>query len=117
MHCCAMALLCRLLFPLDGDTIWCDGEKIRLMDFDTPETFRAKCEDELVAGYHAKERLIAILRTPEAALTIERHGVDKYRRSLGRLYVNGIPVSDLMIQAGLARPYKGKKREPWCKHD
>ena len=34
MTCCDVALVCRLLFLLDGDTIWCDGERIRLMDFE-----------------------------------------------------------------------------------
>ena len=52
----AVALFCRLLFPLDGDTIWCDGERIRLMDFNSPETYRANCESERVAGYEAKAK-------------------------------------------------------------
>jgi endonuclease YncB( thermonuclease family) len=62
--CCAVALVCRLLFLLDGDTIWCDGERIRLMDFDSPETYRARCESERIAGYDAKARLWPSLREP-----------------------------------------------------
>ena len=57
---------------MDGDTIHCDREKIRLLDFDTPETRRARCEGERVAGYEAKARLSALLksgpRTIEALL-------------------------------------------------
>ena len=41
-------LLCATLYVVDGDTVHCDGEKIRLLDFDTPETRRAKCEGRAV---------------------------------------------------------------------
>ena len=46
---CALCvpLLCATLFIVDGDTVHCDREKIRLLDFDTPETRRAKCEGSL----------------------------------------------------------------------
>jgi micrococcal nuclease len=82
------------------------------MGFDTPETFRAKCESELAAGYVAKARLVALLRS--GSLTIERRGLDKYQRRLGRLYVDGIAVADVMIRELHARPYDGRKRQPWC---
>ena len=62
---CALCvpLLCATLYVVDGDTVHCDGEKIRLLDFDTPETRRAKCESERVAGYEAKARLSALLKS------------------------------------------------------
>ena len=61
----------------------------------------------------AKRRLIAIIKAPGTALTLERHGKDKYGRSLGRPYANDAPIADAMIKAGQARPYGGGKREPW----
>jgi endonuclease YncB( thermonuclease family) len=111
---CALCvpLLCASLYVTDGDTIYCDREKIRLMDFDALETRQAKCESELDAGYEAKARLLVLLRS--GAATIERHGLDKYRRTLGRLYVDGIAVADVMIRELLARPYDGGKRSSWC---
>jgi micrococcal nuclease len=111
---CALCvpLLCASLYVTDGDTIRCDGETIRLMGFDTPETYRAKCEGELAAGYEAKARLVALLRS--GSLTIQRRGLDKYRRRLARLYVDGIAVADVMIRELLARPYDGGKRLSWC---
>jgi micrococcal nuclease len=68
------------------------------MGFDTPETYRAKCESELAAGYEAKARLVALL-------TIERRGLDKYQRRLARLYVNDELVAVMMIEEGHARPH------------
>ena len=102
---CALCvpLLCASLYVTDGDTIRCDRETIRLMGFDTPETYRAKCESELAAGYEAKARLVALLRS--GSLTIERHGLDKYQRRLARLYVNDEPAAVMMIEEGHARPH------------
>jgi len=83
------------------------------MGFDTPETYRAKCESELAAGYEAKARLATLLRS--GTVTIERRGLDKYRRTLAHVYVAGSPVADVMIGEGFARAYDGGKRLPWCK--
>lgn len=40
--------------------------------------------------------------------------LDKYRRSLATLTVNGEDVAAMMIGEGLARPYHGERREGWC---
>jgi endonuclease YncB( thermonuclease family) len=105
-------LLCTTLYIMDADTIRCDQETIRLMDFDAPETYRAKCEREAAMGYEAKARLGELLRGSD--LTIRRHRIDKYGRRLGRLYVDGVAVADVMTRELLARPYHGGRREPWC---
>ena len=42
---------------VDGDTATIDGVTIRLVEIDTPETFRSRCEHELVLGLAAKARL------------------------------------------------------------
>ena len=52
---------------------------------------------------------------PSGSLTIERRGLDKYRRTLAHVYVAGSPVADVMIGEGFARAYDGGKRLPWCK--
>jgi micrococcal nuclease len=105
-------LVCASLYVVDGDTFWCDREKIRVMDIDAPETNQAKCESELAAGYEAKARLLMLLRT--GYVGIERRGLDKYGRTLGRLFVDGVPVADIMIRELLGRPYHGARRKSWC---
>ena len=42
---------------VDGDTLKYQGETIRLIDIDTPESFHSRCERELVLALEAKERL------------------------------------------------------------
>ncbi|WP_298966718.1 thermonuclease family protein [uncultured Roseibium sp.] len=42
-----------------------------------------------------------------------RNGKDKYGRTLARVLVNGNDVSQILINEGLARPWR-RHREPWC---
>ncbi len=46
---------------IDADTIKIGGERIRLVDIDAPESFRSRCEAELVLALAAKERLRELL--------------------------------------------------------
>lgn len=94
----------------DGDTIRCGDERIRLIGIDAPETEQAKCASERARGLAAKERLRQLL---SGGFTIERDGVDRYRRTLATLYVNGVDVGSVMIAEGHAREYAGGRR-PWC---
>ena len=54
---------------VDGDTIWYQGTKIRLVGFDTPETSRPGCAREARLGKQATQRLQALLN--EGAFTLE----------------------------------------------
>ena len=99
---------------VDGDTIHAPfGVKYRLLGFDTPEIFHAQCDAELELGQAAKERLEEILASGEVRV-IESGRIDKYRRTLAHVEVDGVDVGEILIGEGLARPYKGGKREPWC---
>jgi micrococcal nuclease len=104
-----------LYVVVDGDTIRSPaGVSYRLMGYDTPETFQAKCPAELEAGLKAKERLKELIASGETKL-IESGKIDRYGRSLARLEVNGRDVAVILVSEGLARPYNGKgKREGWC---
>lgn len=101
---------------IDGDTIvapW--GMKYRLLGFDTPETYQAKCADERVMGLRAKARLEALLNSGERVeIGNVRAKPDRYDRTLASLFVGGRDVKDIMISEGLARPYGGEKRVGWC---
>jgi micrococcal nuclease len=99
---------------IDGDTIKSPaGVKYRLLGFDAPETYLAKCIEELDLGTAAKRRLQELIDTGKARL-IESGKTDKYRRSLATLTINGKDVAAILIAEGLARPYAGGKREGWC---
>ncbi|BBF92404.1 thermonuclease family protein [Blastochloris tepida] len=98
---------------VDGDTIVVDGERIRILGLDAPEIGHAQCADERQRGLAAKAALAELLaaREPE----IERHGRDRYRRTLAVVRVAGRNVAAIMIRAGHARLYWGGKRRGWCR--
>ena len=111
---------------IDGDTIdaYIDlgfdvsvKKRIRFMGINTPES-RTRDLEEKARGLAAKDRLKAIL---EGAKTIQlnSHGVGKYGRVLGELYVSSyddkdsptmINVNELLIKEGHAVEYHGGKR-------
>ena len=89
---------------VDGDTLKIDGVKIRIVEIDTPETYRSRCENELKLGLAAKERLRALVDS--GPVTYEATGTDRYRRTLARVYAGGVNVGERLMTEGLALPYK-----------
>jgi micrococcal nuclease len=68
---------------------------------------------ELQLGMKAKARLEQLIASGTARI-IESGKLDKYRRSLATLTVNGKDVAAVMIGERLARPYHGERRQGWC---
>lgn len=107
--------LCASLVVLDGDTIVCDGEHIRLLNIDAPELHHAKCADELRRGLLAKRRLEALL-TPgitEIRRGYHRRQIDRFGRTLALVFILEGDVGVILVQEKLARQWTGR-REPWC---
>ncbi|PZF75133.1 thermonuclease family protein [Aestuariivirga litoralis] len=99
---------------IDGDTIEVNGERIRMLDFDTPEISESKCPSEYAKGQKAKFRLLELLNS--GAVEIRAAGTrdsDKYGRKLRLVLVNGRSVGDVLIAEGLAWPWEGR-RHAWC---
>lgn len=94
----------------DGDTVWIEGEKIRIADIDTPE-LNGECEYERALAIRARDRLIVLLNTDSFA--IERSGTDRYGRTLAVLHRSGSSIGAQLVTEDLARAWSGK-REPWC---
>jgi endonuclease YncB( thermonuclease family) len=103
---------------IDGDTVDIDGTRIRLLSIDAPETFRSRCENELVLGLKTKPRLVDLLRSGEVSYTPA--GTDRYGRTLATVYVGEIDVGDVLLKEGHALPYvpgpeaKAKRLAAWC---
>ncbi len=95
---------------VDGDTIWGDGEKIRIVGIDTPE-IKGRCRDERVRAQRAKDRLQRLVDGNR--LQIERSGKDKYGRTLARVKAAGRDVGDVLVKENHARRYGGG-RLSWC---
>lgn len=85
---------------------------VRLAGYDTPE-IRGQCDLERRLALLARDALIGTIRGGEwIRLDDVRPG--KFFRLLGALSVDGIPVADRLVEAGLAREYDGGRREGWC---
>lgn len=100
---------------VDGDTIRLDGEKIRLVGFNTPEISEPACAAEAAKGEQAKNRLLELLNSGSLAFaaTADRDR-DRYGRLLRSVTVNGRDVADTLISEGLAEPYSGGQKRDWC---
>jgi len=101
---------------VDGDTLrnLLSGVVYRLENIDSPETEdRAKCYRERRHGERAKVEALRIL---QAAVRIEVRPtgeIDKYGRTIAFIDVDGQDFGELMIERGLARPWKGQP-QVWC---
>ena len=99
---------------VDGDTIRDKGVRIRLVDIDTPETYKFQCAAEEALGHRATARLVALLN--EGAFEIVSAGnrdTDVYGRKLRLIMRNGHSLGDRLVAEGLARRWEGHRRS-WC---
>ncbi len=99
---------------VDGDTIYLNGDKIRIAGIDAPETHDYGCASELDRGERAASRLQALLNSGgQVTLTSIDRDEDQYGRKLRNVAVGGADVGDTLIGEGLARAYGGGRRS-WC---
>lgn len=99
---------------VDGDTIKAPfGPTYRILGYDTPETYFAKCDAERELGLAAKAKLEELLARGEVRV-LESGKTDRYGRSLAKVTINGEDLARVMIREGLARPYHGERRQSWC---
>lgn len=98
---------------VDGDTVWVDGEKIRVADVDAPETHPPRCRREADLGERATRRLAELLNAGPIELRTVNRDRDRYGRKLRVLVRNNRSLGDVLVSEGLARTWDGK-RKPWC---
>ena len=99
---------------IDGDTIdafvdlgfdlW-TRKRIRLFGINTPEV-RTKNLEEKQKGIAAKGFLKLTLEKNNYEFILLSHGVGKYGRCLGELFIHDINVNKLLIKEGHAKIYK-----------
>lgn len=120
------AIICLTLAGIDGDSAKCDGETVRVIGLNAPESAArySTCPTlegrrrEVIHGQRAKQAFraaIAAAHTKE----LTRTGRDRYGRTLGVIRLDGVEWSRMAIQRGLAEPYvcpRGRcpRRSGWC---
>lgn len=102
----------------DGDTLRINDRPIRILGLDTAETRQPHCRAEWMAGIAAARRLRALLK--DRAVTYTPDGVDRFRRTLATVYVDGRNVADILIAEGYGLRYtpgsaaKLARIRTWC---
>lgn len=118
-------IICASLSVVDGDTVKCDGQNMRLLGegvpfvsgIDTPEIgSHAKCIKERKLALIAKGRLKELLA--EKGLRVVFSGaLDKTptHRPLVNIYrANGQEIGKTLLREGFAREWRPKRRNDWC---
>ncbi|MBU6475855.1 MAG: thermonuclease family protein [Alphaproteobacteria bacterium] len=112
----------RVIRVIDGDTVvvrahvWIGQDidtSVRLDGMDAPE-MHAHCTSERAMAQSAKNAVVGLLRNNRMVISDIR--LDKYA---GRVLAHaettgGLDIGRTMIAKGLARPYYGGHRGPWC---
>ena len=106
------------LYCYDGDTCYVtvDGTKtkIRLLELDTPEISKPKCDTELQLGLKARDYLNDLI---DNATTIEfktDYTEDYFGRILAYLIVDGEDVSAKIVSNNLGVVYDRNNKQDWC---
>jgi len=87
---------------------------VRVRGVDTPEIgWRARCPDEEAKAEAAQTFVADHLATAQHVI-LSYIELDKYGRLAAKVDLDGHDLADMLIKAGLGRPYKGDKRLPWC---
>ncbi|ARM11377.1 nuclease SNase-like protein [Rhizobium phaseoli Brasil 5] len=120
----AELILCASLTAVDGDTVKCDGQNMRLLGegvpfvsgIDTPELgSHAKCMKERKLALIAKERLKELLAEKGIEDRMERRGGQDAIAPLINIYrTNGEEIGKELLREGFARTWSPKKRNNWC---
>jgi len=103
---------------IDGDTLALGGRTVRLVGLDAPELHGA-CPAEREAAARASAVLLRWVNAAPFELVprLDRP-TDKYGRELmtARRSLDGRSetAAEVLIEAGLARPYTGDARRSWC---
>jgi endonuclease YncB( thermonuclease family) len=102
---------------VDGDTVWVEKDrservdraplKIRFIGIDAPESHLPSNSGIVGQGHFGDDaadymsRLLPI----DSIVTVEDHGLDKYKRTLGRVIRRGSDINLKMVEAGWAITY------------
>jgi micrococcal nuclease len=109
-------LVLRQPWVIDGDTVddSATGVRYRLAHIDAPETGdNAKCFNENQRGLEAKREAIRLIRSAGVVSVRRTWRFDRFGRRVAFVLVDGRDLGELLLAAGLARPWPGHRRK-WC---
>ena len=102
----------------DGDTcyVMIDGNKakIRLLELDTPEISKPKCEAELELGLEARDYLNNLIINASSVEIKTKYEKDYFGRTLAHLIIDGEDASAKIISNNLGVIYERGNKKDWC---
>ena len=102
----------------DGDTcyVMIDGTKakIRLLELDTPEISKPKCEAELELGLEARDYLNNLIANASSVEIKTDYEKDYFGRTLAHLIIDGEDVSSMVVRNNLGVKYDTDNKMNWC---
>lgn len=111
MFAAVATLICLAPAVHDGDSLRCDGERVRLIGIDAPELADSpRCHDarrnrsdcDQTAALASRDYLRSLTRV-EVRCSVEAR--DRYGRALARCQAGGVDIGEAMIKAAMARRY------------
>jgi micrococcal nuclease len=97
----------------DGDTIKVTNNgttsTIRLVGIDAPETSKRKNEPGQPYSQNSTKHLAGLVLNK--TVDIKSYGQDRYGRTLGVVFVDGMNVNLEMVKVGLAEVYRGRSEK------
>ena len=102
----------------DGDTcyVMIDGTKakIRLLELDTPEISKPKCEAELELGLEARDYLNNLIANASSVEIKTDYEKDYFGRTLAYLIIDGEDASAKIRSNNLGVTYEKGNKKDWC---
>ena len=102
----------------DGDTcyVMIDGTKakIRLLELDTPEISKPKCEAELELGLEARDYLNNLIANASSVEIKTDYEKDYFGRTLAYLIIDGEDASAKIRSNNLGVVYERSNKKDWC---
>ena len=102
----------------DGDTcyVMIDGNKarIRLLELDTPEISKPKCEAELELGLEARDYLNNLIINASSVEIKTDYEKDYFGRTLAHLIIDGEDASAKIRSNDLGVIYQKGNEQDWC---
>ncbi|WP_421855407.1 thermonuclease family protein [Oricola sp.] len=99
---------------VDGDTLWLDGEKIRIAGIDAPEV-KGRCPAEIVRADEATRALVRLVSG--SPVRLHRQGEDRFGRTLADVETPRGDVGEILVALELAARWRGRREpaETWCR--
>ena len=103
----------------DGDTCYVtiggENSKIRLLELDTPEISKPKCDQELQLGLKARDYLNSLIMNASSIEFKTDYKKDYFGRILSYLIIDGEDASAKIISNNLGVVYDRNNKQDWCK--